>query len=86
MPAVRQSHEHYCRVCLVKGLVNTSDVLVDWPEGRRDNYVISQLNSVANAFGYYGLTALADIATWIDRYVRGFVVSWFRGFMCMDGD
>ena len=49
------------------GLVKTDDVLIDWPPGRRDNYNLTELNSVANAFSYYGLTAMADIASWIDR-------------------
>ena len=49
------------------GLVNTSAVLVDWPPGMRDRYEINPLNSVANAFSYYGLTTLSEIAGWVGR-------------------
>ena len=34
------------------GLINTSDVLIDWPSGMQDRYELSSHNSVANAFGY----------------------------------
>eukprot|EP01047_Picozoa_sp_COSAG01_P029217 COSAG01_NODE_1996_length_8691_cov_10.109055_8_plen_130_part_00 len=40
------------------GLINTSDVLIDWPSGMRDRYVLTPFNSVANAFGVYGLETL----------------------------
>ena len=49
------------------GLVNTSDVLIDWPSGMQDRYVLSDKNSVANAFSYYGLTTLAKMAGWLGR-------------------
>ena len=49
------------------GLLNQSNVLVDWPMGMRDNYVITEVNSVANAFSYYGMSTLADIAGWLGR-------------------
>lgn len=34
------------------GLINTSNVLIDWPSGMQDRYELSNHNSVANAFGY----------------------------------
>jgi hypothetical protein len=40
------------------GLINTSDVLIDWPSGMRDRFVLTPFNSVANAFGVYGLETL----------------------------
>jgi hypothetical protein len=49
------------------GLINTSDVLIDWPSGMRDNYVLTQHNSVANAFGVYGLDTLVEIAGYLGR-------------------
>ena len=49
------------------GLVNTSDVLIDWPSGMRDNYVLTQHNSVANAFGVYGLDTLVELAGYLGR-------------------
>ena len=49
------------------GLVYTDDVLIDWPPGRRDNYNLTKINSVANAWSYRGLSAMADIAGWISR-------------------
>ena len=47
---------------LLSAVINTSDVLVDWPSGMRDHYVLTQHNSVANAFGVYGLDTLVEIA------------------------
>ena len=52
------------------GLVKTTSVLIDWPPGRRDNYSLGEINSVANAWSYRGLMALVDIANWIGRSVR----------------
>lgn len=49
------------------GLINTSDVLIDWPSGMRDRYVLTDRNSVANAFSFYGLSTLAEIAGWLGR-------------------
>ena len=34
------------------GLINSSDVLIDWPAGMQDRYELTPQNSVANAFGY----------------------------------
>jgi hypothetical protein len=49
------------------GLINTSDVLIDWPSGMRDRYELTQHNSVANAFGVYGLDMLVEIAGHLGR-------------------
>ena len=49
------------------GLINTSDVLIDWPSGMRDRYVLTQHNSVANAFGVYGMDTLAEVAGYLGR-------------------
>lgn len=49
------------------GLINTSDVLIDWPAGMRDRYVLTQHNSVANAFGVYGLDTLVEVAGYLGR-------------------
>ena len=49
------------------GLVRSDEVLIDWPPGQRDSYVLSVFNSVANAFAYRGLRALVEIAGWLDR-------------------
>ena len=49
------------------GLVQTDNVLVDWPPGMRDGFVVTANNAVANAFAVYGLGALVDLATWLGR-------------------
>jgi alpha-L-rhamnosidase len=50
------------------GLVKTDEVLIDWPPGQRDRYVLSEYNSVANAFAYHGLRTLVELATWLGRH------------------
>ena len=52
---------------LLSAVINTSDVLIDWPSGMRDRYVLTQHNSVANAFGVYGLDTLVEIAGFLGR-------------------
>ena len=49
------------------GLVKSDQVLIDWPPGQRDHYVLSEYNSVANAFAYRGLRVLVELAGWLDR-------------------
>jgi hypothetical protein len=49
------------------GLINTSNVLIDWPSGMRDRYELTAHNSVANAFGVYGLDTLVEIAGYLGR-------------------
>jgi len=51
----------------VSGLVVNDNVLIDWPSGMRDNFVLSPTNAVANAFAYYGLSTLVELATWLNR-------------------
>ena len=51
------------------GLVKSDQVLIDWPPGQRDYYVLSEYNSVANAFAYRGLRVLVELAEWLDRPV-----------------
>ena len=50
------------------GLVDSDQVLIDWPPNERDRYVLSRYNSVANAFAYRGLRTLVEIAIWLGRH------------------
>lgn len=47
------------------GLLNTSGQrdIVDWPSGERDGYVLTDVNTVVNAFYCLNLRQMADIAT-----------------------
>ena len=49
------------------GLSEGTEALVDWPPGMMDNFQRSNISTVANAWIYYGLTALARIAGHINR-------------------
>ena len=49
------------------GLVRSDDVLIDWPPGQRDRFVLTEYNAVANAWVYRGLKVLEELATWLDR-------------------
>ena len=46
------------------GLLNTKELsdIVDWPEGERDGYELTEVNTVVNAFYYKTLLQMADIA------------------------
>ncbi len=42
-------------------------IIVDWPEGSRDGYVFGPHNAVANAFVYWDLTLLSELAALLGR-------------------
>ena len=46
------------------GLLDTGSLMdiVDWPEGERDGYVLTPVNTVVNAFWCYSLGLMADMA------------------------
>ena len=41
--------------------------IIDWPENCRDGYEFGPANTVANAFAYWDLTLLAELARYLDR-------------------
>ena len=47
------------------GLLDTGTLrdIVDWPEGERDGYVLTSVNTVVNSFWCYTLGLMADMAT-----------------------
>ncbi len=48
-------------------LVHSTDNIVDWPEGERDGYQLTSVNTVVNAFYYQSWRLLAKIATVVGK-------------------